>query len=464
MDFRDTDLTTLAADLRAGRISAEELMRGTLSRIEALNPKLNAFVSLADPDRLLAEARAVDAEFARGEDPGPLAGIPIGVKDIEDARGLVTTFGSVLWAEAEPATADSIEVTRLRAAGAIVVGKTNSPEFGCKGATDNALFGATRNPWDHDYSPGGSSGGSSAALAAGLVPLATGSDGGGSIRIPAALCGHSGFKPSQGRVPMGGAPTTGLLAVRGPMTLRLKDTVVALDVLRGDHPGDIFGLPDDCRPWQPDYEARELPERVVWAPTLGFAEIDAEVLRVCNAAVEALQVAGVEVIEAEAVFDSHPLPHWWTLWTVLMARKLGRFRDDPRWERVDPALRGMVETGLGASGVDFALAIDACHHYNDQLESAFADAPYILSPTCAGRTPKSGADGTINGRPTAAWVEMTFGFNMTRNPAASVHAGLDSDGMPVGLQVVGRQRDDLGVLCAAGAIEDLLGGPGRAVF
>ncbi len=464
MDFRDTDLNALGAELRAGRLSVEELMRSTLARIEALNPALNAFVSLTDPDRVLAEARALDAEFARGDDPGPLAGIPVGIKDLEDVRGLVTTFGSALWADAAPATTDSIEVERLRAAGAIIIGKTNTPEFGCKGATDNTLFGPTRNPWDHDYSPGGSSGGSSAALAAGLVPLATGSDGGGSIRIPAALCGHSGFKPSQGRVPMGGAPTTGLLAVRGPMTMSLRDTVVALDVLRGDHPGDIFGLPDDCQSWQPAYAARALPERVVWAPTLGFAEVDSEVLEVCSAAVEALRGAGVEVIEADQVFDSHPLAHWWTLWTVLLARKMGRYRDDPRWERVDPALRGMVETGLGISGVDFALAIDACHHYNDQLEATFADAPYLLSPTCAGRTPKAGGDGTINGKPTAAWVEMTFGFNMTRNPAASVHAGLDSDGMPVGLQIVGRQRDDLGVLCAAGAIEDLLGGPGRAVF
>lgn len=462
MDFRDTGISRLAADLRAGRIRAEKVLEGTLARIEELEPRLNAFTSLRDREAVLAEARSIDARLARGDDPGPLAGMPLAVKDLEDVAGLRTTFGSPLFDDAPLAEADSIEVARLRAAGAIVVGKTNTPEFGCKGATDNKLFGATCNPWNLAYSPGGSSGGSSAALAAGLVPLATGSDGGGSIRIPAALCGHSGFKSSQGRVPMGGAPTTGLLAVRGPMTRSLADTVLALDVVRGDHTADIFGLPDSGEPWAPTYEQRRLPERVLWCPTLGYAEIDAEVARVCTAAVDGLRAAGVEVIDVEAVFDEHPLGHWWTLWTALLARKLRDFQEDPRWERVDPALKGMVATGLKVSGVDFALAIDACHHYNDQLERAFFAAPYLLSPTCAGRTPKTGEGGVINGKATAAWVEMTFGFNMTRNPAASVHAGLDEDGLPVGLQIVGRQRDDLGVVCAAGAIEDLLGGPGRA--
>lgn len=464
MDFRDSSMSRLVADLRAGRGSAEGLLASTMARIAQWQPQLNAFSVLRDGEAVLAEARCIDERLARGEDPGPLAGMPLAVKDIEDVAGLPTSFGSALFDDAPPATADSIEVARLRAAGAIVVGKTNTPEFGCKGATDNALFGATCNPWNLAYSPGGSSGGSSAALAAGLVPLATGSDGGGSIRIPAALCGHSGFKPSQGRVPMGGAPTTGPLAVRGPMTLRLADTVRVLDVLRGDHPADIFGLPDAGDAWTPVFEGRRLPEKVLWCPTLGYAEIDAEVAEVCEAAVEGLRVAGVQVIEVESVFAEHPLGHWWTLWTTLLARKLGGRRDDPRWERVDPALKAMVATGLKVSGVDFALAMDACHHYNDQLEQAFAAAPYLLSPTCAGRTPKTGEGGTINGRPTAAWVEMTFGFNMTRNPAASVHAGVDSEGLPVGLQIVGRQRDDLGVLCAAGAIEDLLGGPGRALI
>ncbi len=463
MDFRDTTIDVLASAIRSGKRSAEQVMQGTLERIAEENPALNAFVLLVEPERVLAEARAIDAQIARGEDPGPLAGVPTGVKDLEDVEGLQTTYGSALYAGTPAAARDSIGVQRLRAAGALVVGKTNTPEFGCKGAADNRLFGATLNPWNLEYSPGGSSGGSASALAAGLVPLATGSDGGGSIRIPAAACGFSGFKASPGRVPLGGEapPTTGVLGVRGPMARTMRDTVIALDAMKGDDPTDIFGLPDDDGPWLPSFDASTLPDRVIWAPTLGFAEIDADVLRVCEAAVEQLREAGVTVIERDRILDDHPMPYWWTMWTAGMARKLGDRADTDDWEKIDAPLRSMIQTGLKTTGADYARALDACHRHNYLLEQAFADAPFILTPTCAGRVPKSRADGIINGRSTAAWVEMTFGLNMTRNPAASVHAGLNSDGLPVGLQIIGRQRHDIATLGAAGFVERLLGGPGR---
>ncbi len=202
MDFRDITIAELVAGVHSGEHSAEAVARSTLARLDAENGRLNAFVARVPEATVLAEARAVDAAVARGEEPGPLAGVPVGVKDLEDVRGLPTCYGSALWADAPPAARDSLLVARMRAAGAVVVGKTNTPEFGCKGATDNPAFGATANPWSLEHSPGGSSGGSSAALAAGLVPLATGSDGGGSIRIPASVCGHSGFKATQGRVPL----------------------------------------------------------------------------------------------------------------------------------------------------------------------------------------------------------------------------------------------------------------------
>lgn len=465
MDFRDIGVGELAQRVRSGEQSAEEVLRSTLARIEAENPRLNAFVALLPEAELLGQARAVDAAVARGEDPGPLAGVPVGVKDLEDVAGLRTTCGSALLADLEPSRRDSLQVRRMRAAGAIILGKTNTPEFGCKGATDNPLFGFTLNPWNRDHSPGGSSGGSSSALAAGLVPLATGSDGGGSIRIPAAMCGHSGFKASQGRVPMSdpSAPTTGLLAVRGPMARTLRDTVIALDVVKGPDPLDIHALPDDG-PWLPAFDARTLPEAVIWSPGLGYAEIDEGVRAVCEAALERLRDAGVRVIEHERILGEHPLRHWWAMWTAAMARKLGDRIGSADWERIDPPLRSMIEHGMQVTGADYARAIDACHAYNVQLEAAFVQAPLILTPTCAGRAPRSGEPGIINGLPTAAWVEMTFGINMTRNPAASIHAGPDPDGLPVGLQVIGRQREDLQVLAAAGCFEDVLGGPGRAPY
>ncbi|MGH9099335.1 MAG: amidase, partial [Acidimicrobiales bacterium] len=209
-------------------------MTASLERIDALNPGLLAFVTL-DEDRALEQAGAVDQLVASGADPGPLAGVPIGVKDNEDAAGYPTTFGSTLFATAPPALHDSVLVARLRAAGAVVVGKTNLPELAWTAHTSNTLFGTTCNPWTRDHSAGGSSGGSAAAVAAGMVPLATGSDGGGSIRIPASCCALSGFKPSRGRVPAGGTRGAGWLGLssKGLLGRTIRDAVVALDSVIG---------------------------------------------------------------------------------------------------------------------------------------------------------------------------------------------------------------------------------------
>jgi len=464
MDFRDCSLADLAAGVRTGARSAEAVARSTLTRIDVLDGALGAFVARCPEEEVLAAAQAIDAMVARGEDPGPLAGVPVGVKDLEEVRGLRTTYGSALYADGAPADGDSVLVQRMRAAGAVIVGKTNTPEFGCKGATDNPLFGPTRNPFSLEHSPGGSSGGSSAALAAGLVPLATGSDGGGSIRIPAARCGLSGFKATQGRVPLADAtgPTTGLLAVRGPMARDLRDTVIALDAVRGDEPRDVFGLPDDDFSWLAAFEERRLPTHVLWAPTLGFADVHPEVRRVCEAALARLDAAGVDVIETKGPFESDPLDPWWTLWSAAMARKLGQCIGTPDFERIDPPLRQIIEDGMAVTGADYARAIDACHDLNGALCDAFERAPFVLAPTCSGPVHRLEATGHVRGRDTAEWVEMTLPCNLTRNPAATLFAGLDANDLPVGLQVIGPPRADVATLCAAGAFEDVLGGPGRA--
>ncbi|HLQ84953.1 MAG TPA: amidase [Salinisphaeraceae bacterium] len=463
MDFRDTTVEQLARAIRTGERAAEQLAEATMARIEQENPQYNAFVALVEHDQVLAAARAIDQRVAAGEDPGPLAGIPVGVKDLEDVAGLRTTFGSRLHAEQPPAAQDSIGVQRLRTAGALIVGKTNTAEFGCKGSTDNLLFGPTRNPWNTAYCAGGSSGGSAAALAAGLVPLATGSDGGGSIRIPASACGLSGFKPATGRVPGGDAapPVARTLESRGPMARTIRDTVLALDVMRGDAATDIFALPGDHQDWLQAWTAGGAPRRVLWAPTLGYAYGDDNVRAVCEAALERLRAVGIQVIEHDAIIAEHPLPHWWAMWTAGLACTLGEHVDSERFQLMEPVLQHMVKAGLQVSGTDYARALDACHNFNYQLEQAFAKAPLLLTPTCAGRVPKSCAAGTINGEETHDWIQMTFGFNMSRNPAASIHAGLNADGLPVGLQVIGRQRHDLATLIGAGAIEQILGGPGR---
>ena len=230
MDFRDYSITDLVNKIKGKEISAHEVTSSALANIETKDKLINAFCAVKDEDAL-TQADNIDKRIRKGEDVGPLAGIPIGVKDLEDAKGFVTTFGSALHINDTPALEDSILVDKLRSAGCVVLGKTNTPEFGHKGKTDNLPFGVTKNPWNLEYSPGGSSGGTSAAIAAGIIPLGTGSDGGGSIRIPSALCGLSGIKTSQGRIPIGGKvpPGSGLLTVKGPMARTTRDTTLALD-------------------------------------------------------------------------------------------------------------------------------------------------------------------------------------------------------------------------------------------
>ncbi len=455
MDFRETSVIELAQQVNDKARSARELTEAAISNIEQLDPTINAFCAF-NPEDALAQADAIDQRIASGETL-PLAGIPIGVKDLEDARGFVTSYGSAFHVDDAPAAADSILVERLREAGCIVLGKTNTPEFGYKGKTDNVPFGATKNPWSLEHTPGGSSGGSAAALAAGMIPLATGSDGGGSIRIPAALCGLSGIKTSQGRVPNGGPkpPGSGLLTVKGPMTNRIRDAALALDVCVGDHPTDIFALPNPGVAWSPQITGN-LPSRVVWSPTMGFAEMDKEILGICETAVKQLADAGVEVIENDAIWDSNPVFPWLVFWTSARGRAQGHLRGTEAWEKIDANLRPQIEMGLdNYNGADYASAIDACHNLNLQLEAAFADAPLILTPATCGHTPTIEGDGVVNGQETPGWVAFTMGLNMTRNPAGTVPIGLTGAGMPVGMQVIGRQRQDVTVLGAMAAMEDL---------
>ncbi len=460
MNFRQHTVEALVADVKARRTSAEALARAALDNIEATRDSINAFCAV-DADAAIAAAKAIDARIARGETVGALAGIPFGVKDLEDAKGYVTTFGSALHLSDAPAAADSVLVARLKAAGAVVVGKTNTPEFGYKGVTDNKPFGATKNPWHLGHSAGGSSGGSAAALAAGIVPLATGSDGGGSIRIPSAVCGMSGIKASQGRVPIGGPtpPGSGLLTVKGPMALRTRDIALALDAVCGDEPTDLFGLPTLDPGLRSALDGDVKPRRVVWSPTMGFAEVDREIAAICQAAIDRLAESGVEIVERNDIWTESPVMHWFQFWTAARARAQGDLRGTPQWEQIDDELKPQIEYGLEkVTGVSYARAIDACHTFAYALSRVLADVPLIVTPCTAGHTPKLGtAMGALNGTDVPGWVAFTFGINMTRNPAGTVRAGTTKAGLPVGLHIIGNQRDDATVLKAMCFIEELFG-------
>lgn len=456
MDFRDYTVVSLAEDVNQQKRSAVELTKAALANIERLNPIINAFCSY-DAASAMEAAAMIDKKIANGANL-PLAGIPIGVKDLEDAKGFVTTFGSQMHVNDAPATADSVLVNRLREAGCVVLGKTNTPEFGFKGKTDNVPFGASCNPWDIRRTPGGSSGGTSAALASGMVPLATGSDGGGSIRIPAALCGLSGIKTSQGRVPNGGAkpPGSGLLTVKGPMTNRIRDAAYVLDHCMGEEPSDIFSLPKPTEAWYPQLDGN-LPEKVVWSSTMGITSVDKQILKACETVVGQLADAGVEIIENNHIWNTNPFLPWLVFWTAARGRAQGHLRGTPEWEQIDADLRPQIEMGLDRfNAADYASAIDMCHILNLELETAFEAAPVILTPATRGHAPKIEGDGWVDGEETPDWVAFTMGINMTRNPAGIVPIGTSADGMPIGMQVLGRQRADLTVLKAMAGLEDLL--------
>ncbi|HXW33425.1 MAG TPA: amidase [Acidimicrobiales bacterium] len=461
IDFRRASLTDLAAQVRTAELSARELVAMSLARIEELDSEIRAFVAV-DADRALASAAAIDSAVAGGGDPGPLAGIPIAVKDLEDAEGFPTTYGSALFAGAKAAERDSVQVERLRAAGCVVVGKTNTPEFGFKADTVNSTFGATANPWSLEHTPGGSSGGSAAAIAAGMVPLATGSDGGGSIRIPSSCCGLTGIKTSLGRVPTGGEkpPDWRDLSTRGPMAMRVADVVTALEVVVGPDPTDLRSLPKPEASWTAALNDPRLPARIAWSPTLGYAPVDDEVLAICQSAVEKLERTGTEVIQVDSVFDTDPISDWLTMAMSYSARTLAQHRDDESWSLVDPMLVAQTKWATEKVGIiDLIRAEDSCHLLNRRLVELFRDVRLLVTPTVAAPPPPRSLEGSglINGTIDANWARFTYPFNVTRSPAASVCVGLTKDRLPVGLQLVGPQHADLVVIRSAAAAELAVG-------
>lgn len=459
IDFIRQSVVSLAEAVRSGQIGARELVSHALARIDELDGSLGAFV-VVDSERALKRARAIDDTVASGGDPGPLAGIPIGVKDLHDVAGLPTWQGSQALPPTMP-TEDTTVVARLVAAGCIVVGKTNTPELGYKADTDNRRFGPTRNPWQLERSPGGSSGGSAAAVAAGMVPLATGSDGGGSIRIPSACCGMSGVKPSLGRVPSGGPrpPDWLELSTDGPMARRMADVAYALDVVSGPDPTDLRSLPAADVRWAQAAAGPALARRVAWSPTLGYAPVDHEVRSVCEQLVGRLADLGVQVEEVDEVFGEDPVGTWLTITSACELRTLASLRGTPAWQQVDPLLAAQVELAAALSVTDVVRAFDDCHRLNLRLAALFERFDLLLTPTCAGLAPRRalGGQGEINGEVDPNWVRFTYPFNLTRSPAATVCAGLGPSGVPVGVQLVGPQHGDANVLAAAAALEALAG-------
>ena len=441
----------LAELIRNRAISPVELMEKTLERIEALNPLINAFVELR-ADQAMEEAKAMGTLIADGMSPGPLAGIPLGVKDLEDVKGMVTSFGSIPYKD-NVAEQDSVQVARLRRAGAIVVGKTNTPEFGFTGFSKNRLYGVTRNPWNRERTPGGSSGGSAAAVAAGMVPLATGSDAGGSIRIPACYSGCFGIKPTFGRIPFG--PAVRLLMTRtwtlGPLTRSVADAALYMDCAAGDHPADPESLPRPSFSYLGTLKMKPEGLKIGFSPDLGYARVQKEVLALVEKAVAKFEKMGHQV----DIWNG-PLPDVSRAWSDLMNRELcGQLHED--LERVRPELGRTLAQFLD-SAKDLSLhdrmnIQKSRTDLNRVLWKFFNRFDLLLTPTMPTEAfaAKGPPPAEIDGEPIPLLgaVAFTYPFNLSGHPAATVRAGLTKSGLPAGLQIIGPRHGDAMVLRTA---------------
>ena len=451
-------LMSIAGRIRAGEQSPLEAVDAALAAIETTDGELNAFCEVRADDAR-AQARAVGERLARGEHVGALAGVPIGVKDLENATGFRTTYGDPAHASDPPATRDSVEVARLRAAGAVVVGKTNTPAYGFHAETVNLVFGATRSPWAVGRTAGGSSGGSAAAVASGMVTLATGSDGGGSIRIPSETCGICGFKPTHGVVPGGDddPPTWGHLSTRGPMARTFPEIALALDIVKGISTRDMlsFDLAGSFADAAAGASVAGL--RIAWSPTLGHARPDGEVVELCEAALRVLEAHGARVVETvDKLFTENPAGPW-SLRAAAGSWRLVSSGGDEWEERFLPEARLIPRFGAKLTGAQVHEGDVGAHEANLRLAELWERVDLLVTPGMATVPPHIGELSPLGG----GWAaDFTLPFNLVRAPAAVVPAGFvsdDGDSLPIGLQIVAPRGSDLALMKAAAGADAALG-------
>jgi aspartyl-tRNA(Asn)/glutamyl-tRNA(Gln) amidotransferase subunit A len=452
-DLADWTATELVAGYAQRAVSPVEATEAVLARIAARDGELNAYC-LVDAEGAIEAARRSERRWRVGEPAGPVDGVPTSIKDLFLTRGWPTLRGSRTIDPDQPWAEDAPAVARLREAGAVLVGKTTTPELGWKGVTDSPLTGVTRNPWDPSRTSGGSSGGAAAAVAAGMGPLATGTDGGGSIRIPAGFCGIVGFKPTYGRVPLYPASPFGTLAHAGPMTRTVDDAALMLDVLSGPDSRDWSALAPPTVSFREHLGSGIAGLRVAFSPALGYVAVDPEVAAAVRAAVDVLAGLGAEVSEVDPGF-SDPLPAYHVLWFSGAAKSLERLPHD-RVPLLDPGLREVVEEGRTLSALDYLEATAqrmalgcAMGRFHERYDVLVTPALPIPAFAAGVEVPP--------GWPAprwTSWTPFTYPFNLTQQPAISVPCGRTAGGLPVGLQIVGPRHADVRVLAAAKAYQD----------
>lgn len=455
LDLCYTPATELARLIRTKKLSPVELVRNTLARIEAVNPKLNCFCFVY-PEEALEKARAAEAAVMAGRRLGPLHGVPFAMKDLTPTKGKRTTLGSKAYETWVP-DHDAPIVEALDRAGGIMVGKTTTPEFAYSGFTDSPLWGYTRNPWNPAKTSGGSSGGAGSAVGAGCVPIAEGSDMGGSVRIPASFCGVAGLKPSFGRIPFTILPSQfDQLSHFGPLARTVSDIALFLSVTQGPDERDIQSLkPALDVPIPVPASAKGL--RLALSMDLGYAWVDPEVEAAVRAAAEALRAAGAIVEEVELGWDWKLNDLWGAHWGVYLAAFFGHTLKTHR-KQLDPNIVRLMEAGLAMNAVDFKRIEFARTDQWKKLAPILERYDALLCPTMAmtardveARNAEYGrldTDGKYHG------LDMTSVFNfVSQCPAFSVPCGFAKDGLPIGLQIVGRRFDDLTALKVGAAFE-----------
>lgn len=449
--------TQLIAAYRTKTLSPVEVAEFLLGRIEALDARVNA-MCLIDPATTLAQAQASEERWLSGEPQGLLDGVPVAIKDLVVSKGWPTMRGSNTVDRNQPAEHDAPSVARLREHGAVFIGKTTTPEFGWKGTTDNPLTGVTRNPWNLDKTPGGSSGGAGAALAAGYCPLAIGTDAGGSIRIPASFCSVYGLKPTFGRVAAWPASPFTTLAHAGPMSRTVADSALFLNVICEPDARDWYQQPfaQVDFTWNLDKGIRGA--KIAFSPRLGWAShVDPEVEAIVARTVKRFSELGAHV---EAV--DPPMADPSSFFKVLYFSGAGFLLDQyppEKLELLDPNLRALVEESRSMSRRDFQQAMADRAAYGAGMKAFMSSFDFLVTPMIAVPpfdtphvTPFDPA-----GKLWMEWTPFTFPFNLTQQPAASLPCGFTDSGLPVGLQIVGRHGDDARVLQASFALEQILG-------
>ena len=452
-DYTNMTAIEMARQVRERQTSPVELVRAALGAIEQTDPQINAWCDVYT-DQALAEAEVMEAEASKGKIRGPLHGVPIGVKDLFLLNGHCTRRGSRLYENAPHATETSPAVQRMIKAGAIIVGKNTTPDTGWKASSNSPVYGVTRNPWDVTRTAGGSSSGSAAAVAAGTVPISLGSDGGGSLRIPAAFCGVFSLKPSLGRVPTYPLSPSEHLSHAGPMTVTVADSALALDVLKGPHTLDPYSLPIEDVSYLESLNRFHTPLRCALLPTLFGASVSNDIAQCVQSAFSRIaEMQGIDIVDTSLSWED-PVTVFERLWTARGAARAGLSAADRAL--LDPGLARLVERASGLSLSSHLQALQDRAAFCRTVSTSFTHFDLLLLPMVPIVPFAAECDGPPDMDenlpvPWAHWTPFSYPFNITGQPAASVPCGWTRDGLPVGLQVIGDRFQDAKVLqfCAA---------------